>query len=149
MIAVIQRVSEASVIVNGAVVGEIGHGFVVLLGVAKGDGDKEIKYLCEKIANLRVFDNEEGKFGKSLLDIGGAALIVSQFTLLGNWRKGRRPGYEAAAPPEEAEPLVEKFTEVLGSLGIPVQSGRFGASMKVSLVNEGPVTFVLDTSALP
>ncbi|MGK7345715.1 MAG: D-aminoacyl-tRNA deacylase [Candidatus Nitrospinota bacterium M3_3B_026] len=149
MIAVIQRVSEARVTVDGQTVGAIGRGLLILLGAAKGDGEREIEYLCGKIANLRIFDNEAGRMDRSLLDVKGEALVVSQFTLLGSWRKGRRPGYDKAAPPAEAEPLVEKFAETMRSLGVPVAAGKFGARMSVSLTNEGPVTFVLDTSELP
>jgi len=147
MIAVIQRVTEASVKVNGKTVGRIGHGLLVLLGVAKGDTQEEIKLLADKTANLRIFNNEQGKFDRSLLDVGGSALVVSQFTLLGSWRKGRRPGYEMAAPPDQAEPMVEKFVEALRSFGVQTQTGVFGAHMEVSLINDGPVTMTLDTSA--
>ncbi len=146
MIAVIQRVSMAEVRVDNKLVGSIGHGLLILLGVAKGDGAKEIRYLSEKIVNMRIFYNDDGKFDLSLKDIKGSALVVSQFTLLGNWRKGRRPGYDAAAPPDEAAPLVEKFVEALRQMDIETQTGLFGATMSVSLVNEGPVTFTLDTA---
>ena len=148
MIAVAQRVAHAQVDVDGETVGAIGPGFMILVGVAKGDGPEQVKYLCQKIANLRVFDNEEGKFDLSLLDVKGEALVVSQFTLLGSWRKGRRPGFDRAAGPEEAAPLVEMFARELGKLGIKVRQGVFGASMEVSLLNDGPVTFCMDTQAL-
>lgn len=149
MIAVIQRVSRARVTVGDETAGAIDNGLLILLAAAKGDGEREIEYLCGKIANLRIFDDEAGRMNRSLLDVKGEALVVSQFTLLGSWRKGRRPGYDAAAPPDQAEPLVEKFIETMRSLGVPVKTGRFGARMSVSLTNEGPVTFVLDTAGLP
>ena len=148
MIAVIQRVSEAEVSAQNETIGKIGRGVLILLGVARGDGEREVKYLCEKTANLRIFDNSDGKPDLSLLEIKGEALVVSQFTLLGNWRKGRRLSYDNAAPPKEAEPLVKRFRETLESMGVPVQTGRFGAKMSVRLVNEGPMTITIDTSAL-
>ncbi len=145
MIAVIQRVKKASVTVDNKIVGKIGHGLLILLGVAKGDGEREIEYLCGKIVNLRIFDNKEGRFDKSLLDVKGEALVVSQFTLLGDWRKGRRPSYDKAAPPDVAAPLVDEFVRKLAGTGIHVNTGEFGAHMEVSLVNDGPVTFTIDT----
>ncbi|VAX25267.1 D-aminoacyl-tRNA deacylase [hydrothermal vent metagenome] len=148
MIAVIQRVSQAQVMVEGEVVAMIGKGLLILLGVERGDGAKEIKYLAEKIVNLRIFDNDQGQFDLSLADIEGAALIVSQFTLLGAWQKGRRPSYTAAAPPEIAAPLVGQFVEEIENLSIPTETGIFGAHMEVSLINDGPVTFTLDTAHL-
>ncbi len=147
MIAVIQRTLEASVTVDGIAVGSIGHGLLILLGVARGDGADEVKYLAGKVAHLRIFDNESGKFDHSLLDTGGEALVVSQFTLLGSWRKGRRPGYENAAPPDEAEALVRLFVDELVSIGVKkVETGKFGAHMRVRLVNDGPVTFTMNTN---
>jgi len=149
MIAVIQRALEASVTVEGRAVGSIGHGLLILLGIARGDGADEVKYLAGKVAHLRIFDNESGQFDYSLLDTGGEALVVSQFTLLGSWRKGRRPGYENAAPPGEAETLVRLFVEELVSIGVKkVETGQFGAHMRVCLVNDGPVTFVMNTNHL-
>ncbi|HEB73314.1 MAG TPA: D-tyrosyl-tRNA(Tyr) deacylase [Nitrospirae bacterium] len=148
MIAVIQRVSQAQVMVEGEVVAMIDKGLLILLGVERGDGAREIKYLADKIVNLRIFDNEEGKFDLSLADVEGSALIVSQFTLLGAWQKGRRPSYEAAAVPEIASPLVGQFVEEIQKLNIPTETGIFGAHMEVSLINDGPVTFTLDTAHL-
>jgi len=148
MIAVIQRVSQAQVMVEGEVVAMIDKGLLILLGVERGDGAREIKYLADKIVNLRIFDNEEGKFDLSLADVEGSALIVSQFTLLGAWQKGRRPSYEAAAPPEIASPLVGQFVEEIEKLKISTETGIFGAHMEVSLINDGPVTFTLDTAHL-
>jgi D-aminoacyl-tRNA deacylase len=142
--AVLQRVERASVRVDGVVRGEIGSGLLVLLGVAVGDGDAEADRLAGKIARLRIFENEEGRFDRSLLDTGAAALVVSQFTLLGDTAKGNRPSFTDAAPPGDAEPIYERFCEELRTLGIHVESGVFGARMRVELVNDGPVTIVLD-----
>ena len=144
MRAVVQRVSEASVRVDGEVRGSIGQGYVVLLGVAAGDDVATAERLAGKVARLRVFENDEGRFDRSLLDTGGAALVVSQFTLLADTGKGNRPSFTAAAPPEEAEPLYRAFCEALHGLGIRVETGVFGARMAVSLVNDGPVTIVLE-----
>jgi D-tyrosyl-tRNA(Tyr) deacylase len=141
--AVCQRVSEARVRVAGDVVGEIGAGLCVLLGVARGDSEADAERLAAKIARLRIFADEEGRFDRSLVDIGGSALVVSQFTLLADTAKGNRPSFTGAAPPEQAEALYERFCEYLRDLGIPVQQGVFGASMAVELVNDGPVTIVL------
>jgi D-aminoacyl-tRNA deacylase len=140
--AVVQRVAEARVRVDGEVVGEIGRGLCVLLGVARGDTD--VARLADKVARLRVFSDEAGKFDRSLLDVGGAALVVSQFTLIADTARGNRPSFTDAAPPEEAEPLYERFCEALESLGVHVARGVFGAKMQVELVNDGPVTIVLD-----
>jgi D-aminoacyl-tRNA deacylase len=142
--AVVQRVSEASVTVAGETVGAIGIGLVVLLGVARGDDGDAVARLAGKVARLRVFENEDGRFDRSLLDVGGEALVVSQFTLIADTAKGNRPSFSHAAPPEEAEPLVERFCEALRAEGVAVQSGVFGARMRVALVNDGPVTIVLD-----
>lgn len=144
MRAVCQRVSEARVRVAGEVVGEIGAGLCVLLGVARGDGAAEAARLAGKVARLRVFPNEEGRFDRSLLDVGGAALVVSQFTLIADTAQGNRPSFAEAAPPEEAQPLYERFCEELRALGVPVAQGVFGATMAVELANDGPVTIVLD-----
>jgi D-tyrosyl-tRNA(Tyr) deacylase len=140
--AVVQRVSEARVRVDGAVVGEIGRGLCVLLGVGRGDSD--VDRLAGKVARLRVFPDGEGRFDRSVLDVGGAALVVSQFTLLADAAKGNRPSLTAAAPPEEAEPVYERFCAALEALGVQVARGVFGATMAVELVNDGPVTIVLD-----
>ena len=145
MRALIQRVTEASVSVNGEVVGEIKQGLLILLGVGDDDADTEAHQLAEKIANLRIFSDEEGKFNRSLLDVNGAALVVSQFTLYADTRKGRRPSFAHAAPPEQAAPLVEVFCEALRNMGSEVATGVFGAMMKVHLINDGPVTLWLDT----
>jgi D-tyrosyl-tRNA(Tyr) deacylase len=143
---VVQRVRHASVGVDGDVVAEIGPGVVVLFGVAGGDTTAETDRLASKIARLRIFENDEGRFDCSLLDVAGEALVVSQFTLLADSRrqKGTRPDFSRAARAEVAEPLYERFCEALRDLGVPVQTGVFGARMEVSLVNDGPVTLVLD-----
>lgn len=147
MRAVVQRVSEASVSVDGEVVGAIGPGLLVLVGVREGDTEAEADWLAQKIAQLRIFSDPDGKFNLSLLDTGGAALVISQFTLYGDARKGRRPDFTQAARPDIAAPLVEVVVERLRAVGVPTASGRFGASMQVSLVNEGPVTLVLERSS--
>jgi len=140
---VLQRVSQASVTVDGNIVGQIGRGVLLLVGVGKGDTEKDSVYLAEKIVNLRVFPDETGKMNLSLLDIGGSALVVSQFTLYGDCSKGRRPGFDGAAPPELARQLYEHFVGRIRAAGVKVETGVFQASMTVSLVNEGPVTFIL------
>jgi D-tyrosyl-tRNA(Tyr) deacylase len=142
--AVVQRVSEAAVRVDGEVRAAIGPGLLVLLGVAAGDEPATATRVAGKVARLRVFENAEGRFDRSLLDIGGAALVVSQFTLIADTAKGNRPSFSGAAPPEEAEPLYESFCDALRGLGVPVETGVFGARMAVSLVNDGPVTIVLE-----
>jgi D-tyrosyl-tRNA(Tyr) deacylase len=143
--AILQRVSEASVTVDGAVVGRTGPGLLVLLGVGQGDGAAEARLLAEKTAQLRIFGDDAGKFNLSLLDSGGGALVVSQFTLYADTRKGRRPGFPDAAPPELAAPLVALYCEALRALGVHVEAGVFGAHMRVALVNDGPVTITLDS----
>jgi D-tyrosyl-tRNA(Tyr) deacylase len=143
MRAVIQRVTAASVAVDGLVVGACGPGLLVLLGVADGDANADADRLAGKVARLRLFENDEGKFDRAVLDTGGEVLVVSQFTLLADTSKGNRPSFTAAARPEVAEPLVERFCQALGTLGVRVHSGRFGARMTVALVNDGPVTIVL------
>ena len=148
MRAVLQRVTRAAVTVDGETVGAIGPGLVVLLGVAQGDGPDEARRLATKIVELRIFADEEGRFNRSLLDSRGEALVVSQFTLLADVRKGRRPSFTDAAPPNEAASLVDAFAQALGDLGVPVETGRFGAYMLVDLENDGPVTIVLDTADL-
>lgn len=146
MRAVIQRVSRASVTVNSEITGAIEAGLLVFLGVHGEDGEKEIKWLSEKIINLRIFEDEQGKMNRSLLDTGGAILIVSQFTLYGDCRKGRRPGYSAAASPDHAKTLYQKFIQSIKQMGIRTASGTFQAHMDVALVNDGPVTLLLDSS---
>jgi D-aminoacyl-tRNA deacylase len=144
MKAVLQRVSRASVSVEGEVVAEIGPGLCVLLGVGRSDGADAASRLAGKVARLRVFEDENGRFDRSLLDVGGDALVVSQFTLLGDTAKGNRPSFTEAAAPEEAEPLYEAFCKALRELGPRVETGRFGTRMAVELVNDGPVTIVLE-----
>ena len=146
MRAVLQRVSQASVAVDGQVVGSIGRGFLVLLGITHDDGEAEAAALARKIAGLRIFEDAAGKFNLALSDVGGAVLVVSQFTLYGDARKGRRPSFTAAARPEQAEPLCDRFVELLRGEGLPVQTSVFGATMAVHLVNDGPVTLWLDTA---
>ena len=144
MRAVCQRVSRAQVTVDGSTTGQIDRGLVVLLGVARGDTEAEASRLAQKVAQLRIFEDAAGKFAQSLLDVAGAALVVSQFTLIADTRKGQRPSFTGAAPPDEAEPLYDRFCEELVAAGAPVQRGVFGAHMAVELVNDGPVTIVLD-----
>jgi D-tyrosyl-tRNA(Tyr) deacylase len=148
MRAVLQRVTRASVTIEGETVGAIGPGLLVLLGVARGDGPDEARRLAAKIAELRIFADDESRFSRSLQEIGGSALVVSQFTLLAGVRKGRRPSFAEAAPPDQAIPLIDAFVAALRELGVPVQTGRFGAHMLVELENDGPVTIVLDTADL-
>jgi len=145
MRAVVQRVSEAAVRVDGGVVGSIGPGLLVLLGVGRGDGETDADELAEKIAHLRVFPDEDGRMNRSVLEAGGAVLVVPQFTLYGDCRRGRRPSYVEAAPPEEADPLFRRFLEAVRRSGLTVAQGVFRAAMDVSLVNRGPVTLLLDS----
>lgn len=146
MRAVVQRVSEAAVMVNGEVISAISRGLLIFLGVTHSDGEEEAAYLARKIAGLRVFEDAEGKMNLSLADVGGQALVVSQFTLYADTRKGRRPSFIDAARPEQAEPLIERFVAYLRHQGIPTQTGRFQAHMAVRLCNDGPVTLILDTA---
>lgn len=148
MKVVIQRVRRAAVTVDGEAVASVGRGLLALVGVAEGDGQEEALRLARKCAELRIFADAEGKFNLSLLDVGGEALVVSQFTLLADVRRGRRPSFVAAARPESAEALVEAFTQAMRDAGVPTQTGRFGAKMAVELVNDGPVTIVLDSDEL-
>ena len=143
--AVVQRVTRASVTVDGRVAGEIGAGLVILLGVSRTDNPESAAYLAEKIANLRIFSDEAGKMNLSLLDIRGSALVVSQFTLYGDTRGGRRPSFLQAAPPEEASRLYEEFVRSMRAFGVAVETGVFQAQMQVELVNDGPVTILLDS----
>lgn len=148
MRACVQRVSEAQVEVDDEVVGQIGGGLLVLLGVAADDTEADALQMADKIVGLRIFEDEAGKMNRSLADVGGGLLAVSQFTLLGDCRKGRRPSFVAAAPPETAERLYEQFVEAVRSVGIEVATGRFRQHMHVSLVNDGPVTLLLDSRRL-
>jgi len=148
MRAVVQRVSRARVVVEGRTTGQIASGLLVLLGVGRGDTTEQAAYLAEKIAHLRIFDDEQGKMNRSLVEAGGAALVVSQFTLYGDARVQRRPSFVQAAPPEEAARLYEEFVGCLRALGVRVETGVFQARMAVELTNDGPVTILLDSEKL-
>ena len=144
MRVLLQRVAWARVRVAGHPIAQIGPGLLLLVGITHGDGAEQIDYLARKVAHLRIFEDEAGKMNRSVLDIGGEALVVSQFTLYADTRKGRRPAFTDAAPPEIAAPLVEQFAQTLQALGVPVQTGQFGAHMEVELCNDGPVTIWLE-----
>lgn len=148
MRVVLQRVSRAAVRVDGEVVDEIGSGLLALVGIAEGDDAETIDNVAAKTAGLRIFADTDGQFNESVAEIGGAVLVVSQFTLISDVRKGRRPSFTSAARPEQAEPLVERFAAQLAAAGVPTASGRFGAMMEVELVNDGPFTVVIDSSEL-
>ena len=148
MRAVLTRVKSASVEIDGQIVGSIGKGFLILLGVGPEDTEKDCRYLAEKALGLRIFEDENGKMNLGLEQVGGEVLVVSQFTLYGNCRKGRRPSFVEAAGPELGNALYEKFLAICGELGYPPQHGQFGADMKVASVNDGPVTLILDTQQL-
>ena len=148
MRAVLTRVKSASVVIDGETVGKIGKGFLILLGVGPNDTEKECRYLAEKALGLRIFEDENGKMNLGLESVGGEVLVVSQFTLFGNCRKGRRPSFTDAAGPELGEQLYERFLAICKELGYPPQHGRFGADMKVESINDGPVTLILDTDQL-
>ena len=148
MRAVLTRVKSASVVIDGETVGSIGKGFLILLGVGPNDTEKECRYLAEKALSLRIFEDENGKMNLGLESVGGEVLVVSQFTLFGNCRKGRRPSFTDAAGPALGEQLYERFLAICEELGYPPQHGRFGADMQVASVNDGPVTLVLDTDQL-
>jgi len=141
---VLQRVKQAQVQVEADVVGRIGVGLLLLVGVGKADDAAAVEFLANKVLNLRIFEDEQGKMNRSILEVGGGILAVSQFTLYGDTRKGRRPGFDAAALPEQAQPLFDAFVEKLRQSGLAVETGRFGAHMQVSLINDGPVTFILE-----
>ena len=141
---VVQRASSASVTVDGEVTGSIGPGLVILVGVKEGDTPEAARRLADKVANLRIFADDEGRMNRSVLEASGSCLVVSQFTLYGDTRRGRRPSFVEAARPEDAEPLISVFSEALESLGLPVAGGRFRAHMEVALVNDGPVTIVME-----
>jgi D-tyrosyl-tRNA(Tyr) deacylase len=140
----IQRVSHASVTVDTETISKIGNGFLILLGIGHGDGEEQVKFLAEKTANLRIFEDEQGKTNLSILDVKGEAIVVSQFTLYADTRKGRRPSFIDAALPDVAEPLVKRFVELLRGHGVPTQTGKFGAHMQVEIHNDGPVTIWLE-----
>jgi D-tyrosyl-tRNA(Tyr) deacylase len=144
--AVVSRVAWARVVADGELTGEIGPGLLVLVGVTHGDSEDDAAWLAAKVAALRVFDDDQGKMNRSLVDMGGGALVVSQFTLYGDARKGRRPSYVAAAPPELAAPLVEAVAKALAGVGVAVATGRFGAEMRVESAGDGPVTILLDSA---
>jgi D-aminoacyl-tRNA deacylase len=146
MRACVQRVTAAKVVVDGETVGEIGRGLLVLLGVATGDEDADLRWMVDKVVGLRVFEDDEGKMNRGLAEAGGELLVVSQFTLLGDCRKGRRPSFIAAAPPEIAQRMYERFVEEAQKLGVCVATGVFRAHMEVALVNDGPVTLVIDSA---
>lgn len=148
MRAVVQRVRESSVAIDGNVVGKCGHGLMVLIGVEVGDTEKDLSYIADKVPNLRIFEDDAGKMNRSLLDMGGQILAISQFTLLGDARGGRRPSFITAARPDTAVPMYESLVEKWRSLGIHVETGEFGADMQVSLINDGPVTILLDSRRL-
>ena len=145
MRALVQRVKYARVKVAGETVGEIGEGLLILLGVGMEDSDKEAAFVADKCANLRIFEDDAGKMNRSLIDIGGKALVISQFTLYGDASHGRRPSFSSAAPPELAEPLYLKFVELMRNAGVPVETGRFRSEMAVELCNDGPVTIMLES----
>jgi len=144
MRVILQRVSRGSVSIDGKIIAEIGPGLVILLGVGHKDGEEQIDYLVNKIAYLRIFEDDQGKINRSVLDVGGAAIVVSQFTLYADTRKGRRPSFTDAALPEIASPLADRFAEKLAALGVPTQTGEFGAHMQVEIHNDGPVTIWLE-----
>ena len=144
MRVLVQRVRQGRVTVANQIVAEIGQGLVVLVGIAPQDGDDQARYLADKIANLRIFEDEQGKMNRSCLDIHGQAIVVSQFTLYADTRKGRRPSFTDAAPPEIAQPLVDRFAQMISELGIPTQTGEFGAHMLVEIDNDGPVTIWME-----
>jgi D-tyrosyl-tRNA(Tyr) deacylase len=141
---ILQRVSQARVTVDGEAIAQIGPGLVLLVGVAPHDQQDQARYLADKIAHLRIFEDQDGKMNRSILDVGGEVIVVSQFTLFADTRKGRRPSFTDAAPPPIAEPLVEQFAAFLMELGVPTQNGEFGAHMLVEIANDGPVTIILE-----
>lgn len=148
MRGVVQRVKSANVKVDNNIIGEINHGILLFLGVEDDDEEKDLEYMCDKVPNLRIFEDEEGKMNKSLIDVEGSLLVISQFTLLGDARKGRRPSFSDAARPEKAIPMYESFIERMKHININTQAGEFGADMKVELINDGPVTILLDSKKL-
>ena len=147
MRVVLQRVRRAHVVVNGEMIGQIGHGLLVLLGIERTDSREDAQWLADKVVGLRIFNDADGKMNRDVAEVGGAVLVVSQFTLYGDCRKGRRPSFIDAAPPETAVPLYEVFINTVKAHGVPVATGRFGAMMQVDLVNDGPVTLIVDTES--
>ena len=145
MKTLIQRVSEASLVVDDDTIGQIGNGLLVLVCAMQGDTDEQAEFLARKVAKLRIFEDEQGKMNRSIQDVGGVALVVSQVTLAADTSRGNRPGFSSAARPEDGERLYQRFCDLLSGHGVPVQTGKFGADMKVKLVNDGPVTILLDT----
>lgn len=148
MRGVVQRVKRASVSVDNKIIGEINHGILLLLGVDDTDEEKDLEYMCDKVPNLRIFEDENGKMNKSLIDVNGSLLVISQFTLLGDARKGRRPSFTGAAIPDKAIPMYEKFKSKMKENDIHTECGEFGADMQVELINDGPVTILLDSKKL-
>ncbi|MDW5299914.1 MAG: D-aminoacyl-tRNA deacylase [Sedimentibacter sp.] len=148
MRGVVQRVKRASVSVENIIIGHIDNGIMLLLGVEESDEEKDLEYMCDKVVNLRIFEDENGKMNKSLMDVQGSILVISQFTLLGDARKGRRPSFTQAAVPDKAVPMYEKFISNMKKLEIVTESGKFGADMQVELVNDGPVTILLDSKKI-
>jgi D-tyrosyl-tRNA(Tyr) deacylase len=148
MRGVVQRVKRANVAVDGKILGEINHGILLFLGVDDTDNEKDLEYMCDKVPNLRIFEDEDGKMNKSLIDVEGSLLVISQFTLLGDARKGRRPSFIQAAVPDKAIPMYESFINKMKEKEINTQCGEFGADMQVELVNDGPVTILLDSKKL-
>ena len=148
MRAVIQRVKHASVAVDGNVCGKIGQGLMILLGVGKNDAESDMRYIADKLLSLRIFEDENGKMNKSVCDISGELLIISQFTLYGDCRKGRRPSFDSAMKPQEAEAMYKSFVEYIKQSGLKTETGIFGADMKVELLNDGPVTLILDSTKI-
>lgn len=146
MRALLQRVSSAAVRIDGAVVGQIGLGLTVLAAAAPEDADEDLQYVAEKLLNMRIFSDDDGRFNLSVIDVGGQILLVSQFTLYADTRRGRRPSFTDAAPPEKAEPMLDRFADMLRANGTDVQTGRFGASMQVEIHNDGPVTIMVDSA---
>ncbi len=144
MRVVVQRVNQGCVKVDGKTIAKIGLGLVILVGVGPKDGDEQVEYLVKKISNLRIFEDEQGKINRSILDVGGSAIVVSQFTLYADTSKGRRPSFTKAAPPEIASPLVDLFAKKLAAAGVPTQNGEFGAHMQVEIHNDGPVTIWME-----
>ena len=148
MRAIIQRVKHAGVEIDGKINGKIDEGLLIFLGVGKGDSEKDLEYIADKTLTLRIFEDENGKMNKCISDINGEILVISQFTLYGDCRKGRRPSFDGAMPPKEAEMMYEKFVDYIKNSGLKIETGMFGADMKVDLLNDGPVTMILDSTKI-